>query len=175
MSLVSTLGRFAGIVNEAPPPVVLGDQQTERRALLARAQRGRIGLSDMLQPPKSRNDMAQEFCDWIMKTRGIDLNVKNDQNTALMDDYVDSVRTSQSHELDGRRGEQAAAWIGERVRNDQNLSWTEDSLVTDGRLAFDPAAALRARLDSAEAPTITQAVDDAMGRIERETLAATTA
>jgi len=174
MSLVSALSRFAGIETEAPP-VVLQDQHFERRALLARAQRGRLGMSDVVQPPRSRGDMAQDFVEWIHKTRGIELVAMDEDATELVDGYVDSVRESESQELNGRRGEQAAAWIGERVRNDQNLSWTEDALITDGRLAFDPAAALRARLDSKDAPTIAQAVEDAKGRIERETLAATTA
>jgi hypothetical protein len=174
MSLVSALSRFAGIETEAPA-VVLQDQDLARRALLARAQRGRVGLSDVLQPARSRGDMAEDFIVWIGKTRGINLHTKDEESTARIDAYVDSVRESDSQELNGRRGEQAAAWIGERVRNDQNLSWTEDALITDGRLAFDPAGALRARLASDEAPTITQAVEDAMGRIERETLAATTA
>jgi hypothetical protein len=174
MSLVSALSRFAGFETEAPP-VALQDQNVARRALLARAQRGRLGMSDVIQPPRSRNDLAEDFVVWIHKTRGIELAAMDEDSTELVDAYVDSVRESDSQELNGRRGEQAAAWIGERVRNDQNLYWTEDGLITDGRLAFDPAGALRARLDSGDAPTIAQAVEDAMGRIERESLAATSA
>lgn len=174
MSLVSALSRFAGFETETPP-VVLQDRTVARRALLARAQRGRAGMTDVVQPPQSRGDMAASFCEWMHRTRGHDLTQMDALATDRFDQYVDSVRDSDSRELDGRRGEQAAAWIGERIRNEQNLYWTEDGLVTDGRLAFDPAGALRARLESDEAPSIGQALQDAMDRIERETLAATIA
>lgn len=174
MSLVSALSRFAGFETETPP-VVIQDRAVARRALLARAQRGRAGMTDVVQPPQSRGGMAASFCEWMHGTRGLDLTQMDAMATERFDEYLDTVRDSESRELNGRRGEQAAAWIGERIRNEQNLYWTEDALVTDGRLAFDPAGALRARLESEDAPTIGQAIHDAMDRIERETLAATIA
>lgn len=172
MSLATAFSRLTRPAAGTPP---VPDRMSDRRALLARAEKGRRALSDVVQPPESRTGMAAEFSAWLLRTRRIDVSAMDADATRAFDAYVDSVRASGSSELSGRRGEQAAAWLGERIRSDQNLNWTEEGLVTDGRLAFDPAAAIDARLASSDAPTVARAVDGAMDRIERETLAATIA
>ncbi len=173
MSLMTAFSRLAGVRPE-PEPILVDENHETRMALLARARRGRVGMVDVLQPPEPRTDMAREFVQWMQSHQGIDVHSMDERATARLDGFIDETRQS-GHDVESDRMEQAAAWIGERLRQDQNLSWSEDGLVTDGRLAYDPAAALRARLSSSDAPTIEASIRDAMDRIEMETVAATTA
>ena len=167
MSLVGAIGRFTGIIQEeAPAPI--GDRSGTRRALLARAQRGRMGAVGVREPVRTRTDEAGDFASFAARGWGVDIAGDGPDVVATLDRMLDDARDAGGGTIVGVRIRQAAAWIGEIARRRHDLSWTDDWLVTDGRLAFDPGRAVSARLSSPDAPTVSEELEAFSARLAIE-------
>jgi hypothetical protein len=177
MSIASALGRLAGI-NSAPVVRMRPTDNNARRALLARSMQGRgnVVVGEVVpEVERTHGQMATDFSNWMLSSKGVDITKMDEGDAVKFDRYVDIVRESGSNVLKGVHFDEAAAWVGERLRREINLSWTDEGLVTDGRLTFDPAAVLRSRLDSDAAQTVRDALVESHQRFELEGFTATVA
>lgn len=92
----------------------------------------------------SRRDEAAAFVGIANRRLGIvGLGIDAESVTKL-DAYLDA--TAMTHPISlSRCQRQIASWLGEVARRSHGLAW-DGEILTDGRVAFDPDAAVRARL-----------------------------
>ncbi len=92
----------------------------------------------------TRREQAARFIAIANRRLGL-TEIRLDQRSVLLlDAYLDAVPMSRPGTLE-RCGGLIASWLGEIARRSHGLAW-DGELVTDGRVAFDPRAAVEARL-----------------------------
>lgn len=132
-------------------------------------------LSHDPSPIHSRIDHVSEAANavgLIGGRYGIDISGWSRLALDRMDTFLDAVREASPSLMTGTIARIVASWIGEYVRINEGLRWTDDSTLTDGRIVFDPASAASARASCQNAPSMARAIDAAIASAEIRTLAA---
>lgn len=165
MSLAGFIDKITG--SPAPPPVDLNANQDRRRALLARAQR-----AEHVPVPRDRHAEADEFVETMASSFDIEDLSNDEESVARIDAFIDAARVVRPAVLTRHLVDIMASWLGQLVRHEQGLRWTRDGTLTDGRIAYDPLSAIRARIRSRSEPTLTQSIRSMVQRADILTLAA---
>lgn len=122
------------------------DRHHGRRQRLARM----VTRTAKTQPPviepgtdPTRREQAARFIAIANRRLGLTEVRLDHRSVLLLDAYLDAVPMSPPGTLE-KCGALIASWLGEIARRSHGLAW-DGELVTDGRVAFDPKAAVDAR------------------------------
>lgn len=171
MSLATLLERFSGA--PALPPIDIDGQQDQRRALIARAQRMAVtDLPPVADPVRDRQNEAATFVLRMARFYGLVGMQRDLRSVDMVDAFIDAARSTRPHVLTASLRDDMTSWLGEFVRYEYSMRWTDEGLLTDGRVAYDPAAAIAARSASADAPLLSASIQHAIAMAEIDTMRA---
>lgn len=153
---------FRGLLSspdEIAPEITLHQEQ---RALLVRTvvenSNGEQPANDHSNKANHR-DQAQAFIKLAQRRLGLqDLSIDED-SLQKFDAFLDETSANYPASLIGSRN-LISSWLGEVARRSHGLAWVGD-VVTDGRVAFNPSTAVKARLSEART-SLTHAIQHAM-------------
>ena len=115
-------------------------------------------------------DDAVAFARTMARRHGLRL-ASDDESLDVVDAVIDGMRT-RGERFDPTTRRQAIAWIAEWSRHARGLVRDADGIITDGRVAYDPARRIDDRLASAESPTLAESIGLAISAMDARTLAA---
>lgn len=156
--LTNLMSMFSQDVEDEPE---IDRHQNRRRRLVGMVRRSETQQASTIEPgtDPSRREEAVRFVAIANRRLGlVDLGI-DERSVAKLDAYLDATPMESPSALD-RCQSSIASWLGEVARRAHGLAWDGD-LVTDGRVAFDPAAAVRARL-GADRTGLAQSLDHAL-------------
>ena len=175
MSLTDAIAR---ILSDSDEPAVdetvdLSSSPEARLALLRRSQEG-AASSPAPETPVDHHfddgDDSAAFARTMARRHGVDLD-DDDASLDAVDAVIDGMRI-RGERFDPTTRRQAVAWIAEWSRHARGLARDAYGIITDGRVAYDPARRIDDRLVSADAPTLAQSMDRAISTMGARTLAA---
>jgi hypothetical protein len=165
MSFASIIEKFARSSQEEAP-IDVHSNSDRRQAILSNARRMANVRPPVAHIHRNREAEAIYFTRQIGTMYGVEGLVFDSYSLDRLDAFIDAARESRPHALRGAFMRSMASWVGEYARHEHGLRWTDDDLLTDGRVAFDPGNAVNRRAESDASMSLTEAVRTAVTRSE---------
>lgn len=141
------LGKTEDVAPEAEPP---SDDMRRRFAdLVTRRARASAGVPEPGTDPEMMA-AASRFLATASRRLGIRGLAIDERSLSVIDAHLDATAVNCPPSI-ARHASDMAAWLGEIAHRSHGLSWS-DGVLTDGRVVFDPHAAVRNRLSANRAP-----------------------
>jgi hypothetical protein len=141
------LGKGEEVVRDDEPP---SDDMRRRFADLV-TRRARASMS---APEPGTDPLKMAAAARFLATASRRLGIKglaiDERSLSIVDAHLDATAINCPPSI-ARHASDMAAWLGEIAHRSHGLSWSE-GVLTDGRVVFDPHAAVRSRMSASRTP-----------------------
>ncbi len=129
-----------GLEPEAPQDSRGGFQ--EKRAMLARSHR------TSTKSPIKRNPQIEAtlFVKQMAKRFSVTVNGYDEDSLRVIDSFIEQALKHYPEVIDNFLCDRLSSWFGEYTRHNQGFRWTDDALLTNGQVTFDPRDVIAERL-----------------------------